>query len=117
MVSIIRISILFFVAIFIQNSLHNKIDKSINNSKDISTSKLTGNALKDNNNNDDISNNNNKRFFAGMNNKFFGSIGLMAGGHGQLCYTRNELKMKIIHHGGRAFKLPYYAIVRYCNKF
>ena len=39
------------------------------------------------------------------------------GGIGEICYTKNEVRTKEIHHGGQTFNVPYYVIVQYCNLY
>ena len=117
MVSFFRISILLFLTIFIQSSLQNKTKTSINNKKDILTSNLVEHGLKNNESFDDVKRGFNNKQIKASNGKFGAIRPVAAGGHGNKCFTRNELRVKNIQHGGQTFPISYYVIVKYCDKF
>ena len=111
MVSIFRTRILLFVAFFMQSSLQNKINDNNNDIRDKSTSNLVNRDLNNNKRNKDF--NLDKSALNGLIN-----IPPVAdGGNGQICYTKNEVRIREIQFGGQPFKIPYYIIVRYCNQF
>lgn len=111
MVSIFRTRILLFVAFFMQSSLQNKINDNNNDIRDKSTSNLVNRDLNNNKRNKDF--NLDKSALNGLIN----NPPVADGGNGQICYTKNEVRIREIQFGGQPFKIPYYIIVRYCNQF